>query len=394
MGFFALLRFGGYAVAALAAAALTANGAQAGFEVIHHFGDRPEDGRDPQSGLTIDLGAGRLYGTTYSGGVGEKGTVFEIGPFGGSDYRVLYRFNGTGGAGPKASVIVRNGRLYGTTYLGGDKNWGTIYELRPGVGASVLYSFSADSKDGYFPMAPLTMSSDGGTLYGVTVSDGQYYAGTAFSFRLSDRRLTTLAYLAVLGGLSPESGLLLEGQTLYGTAARSGSGSGIAFKVTVDGSASSSLFKFANDSARSPAGSLAWDGDGFVGTASTQRIGGAIYKVTTNSQPAGHKLLFSFAPKPPSREYVNGSDPIGGLTKFGDYFYGTTRKGGKDDCGTVFRFKLPNQFTKLHDFTCGGGGFWPVGNLAVVSDGKIISIYGTTSAGGAHHNGTVFLLRL
>jgi uncharacterized repeat protein (TIGR03803 family) len=91
---------------------------------------------------------------------------------------------------------------------------------------------------------------------------------------------------------------------------------------------------------------------------------------------------------------VNGSDPIGGLTKFGDYVYGTTRKGGKDDCGTIFRYKLSGGFTKLHDFTCGGGGFWPVGNLAVVSDGRTISIYGTTSAGGAHHNGTVFLLRL
>ena len=33
MGFFARLRSGGYAVAVLAAAVLTANGAQAGFEI-------------------------------------------------------------------------------------------------------------------------------------------------------------------------------------------------------------------------------------------------------------------------------------------------------------------------------------------------------------------------
>src|SRR5262249_17971935 len=74
------------------------------------------------------------------------------------------------------------------------------------------------------------------------------------------------------------------------------------------------------------------------------------------------------------------------------YLYGTTFSGGAHLFGTVFKVDLNNQDTVLHDFCsqtqCADGSF-PAGGLVQGNDGNF---YGTTSQGGAHNLGEVFVI--
>jgi uncharacterized repeat protein (TIGR03803 family) len=87
-------------------------------------------------GTLIQGSNGNLYGTTFQGGTGYHGTVFEMTTAG--DLKTLHSFVGTDGASPFAGVVEgSNGDLYGTTYQGGDYNCsspplygcGTVFSL-------------------------------------------------------------------------------------------------------------------------------------------------------------------------------------------------------------------------------------------------------------------------
>ena len=86
------------------------------------------DGQTPLAGLLYVNGA--LYGTTSVGGQYGYGTVFKITTSGKES--ILYSFKGgdvSDGANPQAGVIEVNGTLYGTTRLGGKYGYGTVYSL-------------------------------------------------------------------------------------------------------------------------------------------------------------------------------------------------------------------------------------------------------------------------
>jgi uncharacterized repeat protein (TIGR03803 family) len=155
--------------------------------VVHNFQGPPNDGAEPFAGLTA--AGGKLYGTTRFGGSGTKcpplgcGTVFEAETSGSE--RVVYSFEGgTDGFAPVANVVAFRGKLYGTTYSGGylgcsgGVGCGTLFKLsRQGV-KSVLYLFGGKRKPGAFPMAGLTALD--GTLYGTTYGGGVKHDGTVF----------------------------------------------------------------------------------------------------------------------------------------------------------------------------------------------------------------------
>jgi len=86
----------------------------------------------------------------------------------------------------------------------------------------------------------------------------------------------------------------------------------------------------------------------------------------------------------------DGGNPLdaGTLLKKGAEFYGTAVFGGKNGCGTIFKFSASNLKT-LHAFDCSGEGANPSGG--VVADGSGV-LYGTTTYGGPDGCGTVFKL--
>lgn len=100
---------------------------------IHLFGRSENDGSDPTSGVSVDA-TGNVYGTTYSGGAHNEGTVFEFSPDGNGGWigKILHAFNGDDGAGPSCQLIFdQSGNLYGTTRYGGANGNGVVFEITP-----------------------------------------------------------------------------------------------------------------------------------------------------------------------------------------------------------------------------------------------------------------------
>jgi len=92
-----------------------------------HYG---ADGAFPSARLLNSNGT--LYGTTLSGGGTSCGcgTVFSLTPSGTES--VLHSFGGgSDGAQPEGDLISIKGILYGTTYSGGASNGGTVFSIVP-----------------------------------------------------------------------------------------------------------------------------------------------------------------------------------------------------------------------------------------------------------------------
>ena len=90
------------------------------------------DGGSPQAGL-VQGSDGSFYGTTFGGGVYSSGTVFGITSLG--ILTNLYSFTGgSDGASPQAGLVQgSDGNFYGTTYSGGVSNNGTVFKLSANV---------------------------------------------------------------------------------------------------------------------------------------------------------------------------------------------------------------------------------------------------------------------
>ncbi len=138
----------------------------------------------------------------------------------------LYSFPGVSVA---HGVILSGNTLYGTT-MGGSGSFGTIFAVNTdGTGFATLYSFT-DGSDGAYPQAALTLS--GNTLYGTASQGGSAVgtsgSGTVFAVNTDGTGFTTVhSFTARSGnansdGASPWAGLILSGNTLYGTAANGG----------------------------------------------------------------------------------------------------------------------------------------------------------------------------
>jgi uncharacterized repeat protein (TIGR03803 family) len=151
--------------------------------VLHNFACPPK-GAYP-SELMLDS-AGNLYGTTSKGGAANYGVVYEVDDTG--NQTVLYSFTGfADGGAPTVGVIEDSaGNLYGTATEGGGRGTlycrpyacAVVYQLDPTGHETVLYSFTGGS-DGGIPQTGVVGDS-AGNLYGTTYYGGERYTGVVF----------------------------------------------------------------------------------------------------------------------------------------------------------------------------------------------------------------------
>lgn len=166
--------------------------------VLYSFPRTKSDGRNPNADIVFDSN-GNLYGTTYSGGSGFYGTVFELSPPAapGSTWTetILHNFTGKSGDGgyPIGGLtIASNGTVYGTaSYSGVANDSGTAFALTPPAepgGAwtyTVLHNFAGGS-DGATPATTMAFDTTG-NLYGTTWNGGSTacYLGCGTIFKLA-----------------------------------------------------------------------------------------------------------------------------------------------------------------------------------------------------------------
>jgi uncharacterized repeat protein (TIGR03803 family) len=204
--------------------------------VLHGFAGN--DGNHPAAGLISDTD-GNLYGTTAYGGTYSGcdigcGTVFKLAPDG--TETVLHSFNGSDGAGPEAELLVdKQGNFYGTTTYGGIGSCymecGIIFKLAPDLTETVLHSFPAKRRDGENPLGGL-IENHKGDLFGTTYDGGPYYGGVVFKLE-PDGSEHILQPLSRGSGINPVGRLLMDRLgNLYGTAQQGGAGgAGTIFKI-------------------------------------------------------------------------------------------------------------------------------------------------------------------
>ena len=320
--------------------------------VLHNFG-QDTDGAKPWAGLTFDA-AGNLYGTTYSGGSRNEGAVFKMSPNGSGGWteRVIHNFgiSGTDGQNPEAGVIFDGaGNLYGTTYNGGSHSFGVVFEMLPngsgGWTERVLHNFGASSMDGQNLWAGLIFDSSG-NLYGTTYAGGSRGQGTVFQMSPNGSGGWTERVIhnfgAAYDGTAPERGSLvrdsagnLYGITFYG----GGFNLGTAYKVSPNGSggwteAIIHSFGRGHDGAN-PYSGLILDGSGnFYGTTGFggSNTKGTVFKISPNGSGGWtESILHNFGGT------GDGIEPVGGVIRdSAGNLYGTTYNGGSNSWGTGY----------------------------------------------------------
>jgi uncharacterized repeat protein (TIGR03803 family) len=297
---------------------------------LYSFSGPPNDGSHPHSSL-VPGNDGNFYGTAYSGGASNAGIVFRISPSG--SFTNLWSFTGgNDGAYPQAGLVQGNdGNFYGTTYSGGDSNAGTLFRISPSASFTNLWSFTGGS-DGAKPWAGLLQGSDG-NFYGTTYSGGDSNAGTVFRISPSASFTNLWSFTGGSDGANPEAGLAqgTDGD-FYGTTARGAtSNAGSVFRISPSGTLTT-LYSFSGGSdGTAPWAGLLQGSDGnFYGT--TAGGTGTVFRIS----PSGSFTnLYSF-------QGTDGSNPSAGLVQGIDgAFYGTTRFGGAASDGTVFRLIVP-----------------------------------------------------
>src|SRR5439155_24185570 len=164
-----------------------------GFAVLEDFSDRFAN---PNGGLV--LSGSTLYGTTPVGGSAGRGTVFAINNDG-SGYTVLKNFGWSEAANPGAGLVLSSNTLYGKTVDGGSSGYGTVFAINTDrTGVKTLYTFTGCS-DGAYPIAGLVLS--GNTMYGTAASGGNlwdrdprvgYGSGAVFALNTDGTGFTTL----------------------------------------------------------------------------------------------------------------------------------------------------------------------------------------------------------
>ena len=250
------------------------------------------DGAGPTSGVTIDAN-GNLFGQTDWGGA-SSGTIYEIAMAGGayaSAPSILWNF-------PSDTSVISGlaedaqGDLFAATGNGGANDEGMVFELaRAGGGyasaPTVLWNFSLDDPDGYWPSNGVTIDA-AGDIFGNT----EFAANSDFG--------TTYEIAKLPGGYASAPTVL----------------------------ASSIINESFVDQSQAPA--LDANGDLFIATSYSY---GAIYEIakTSTAYAAVPTLLWQFTGGADGAE-LNPTLLVDGA---GDLF-GTTELGGANGYGVAF----------------------------------------------------------
>ena len=352
------------------------------FTVLHYFDGF--DGANPVNRLT--LSGTTIYGATSGGGADSAniygntadGTIFTL-SINGAGFEDAHTFTNGYDSNPQSSLATLGNVLYGTTTQGGSENGGTIFKFDTNSSAlQTIYGFSINN-GAYYPEGTLVLAPTGDRLYGTTAGESGENSGAIFAVNTNGTAFTILhGFSSSSDGAEPEGELVFVGNSLYGTAESGGtSGYGTVFAINIDGSNFRVLHTFSGGiDGANPTGGLIISGNTLYGTTSDggssvftpSAADGIVFKVNTDG--TSFTVLHAFSQLQLNQfYYVNGdgAHPHGGLTLQDNTLYGTASQGGIGGEGTIFQVNEDGSgFVNLHSFAFAGGGVY-----APNSDGSL-----------------------
>jgi uncharacterized repeat protein (TIGR03803 family) len=324
--------------------------------VLKSFGSLTSTGFVGPQGILTGRN-GRLYVTSREDGLYGKGSVCRMN-LDGTGYEVIHDFGArrNDGTYPVAPLIEgTDGFLYGTTPAGGRYNGGTVFKLRrKGSDYAIIHHFNP-TNEGFNPVGPLLEASNG-LLYGTTPDGGIPRAatpthGAIYRLDKSGGNYRMLVEIAWAAGPAFVKAFLLEGADglLYGAATPQSRGNPVDFIFTIqkNGSGFIRLPSWDTAPAKVRYRLLGWiQGDERVRYRPSSG-GGAYYNnviARIRNDGTGYGEILRFEPtNAPAEASLITSLALGpdGLV------YGTTQYGGDLGSGTVFCFAPPGELLPI-----------------------------------------------
>jgi uncharacterized repeat protein (TIGR03803 family) len=345
----------------------------------------PKDGQYPYAGLALSPDGLTAYGITQQGGIGGGvGYSFDLSlaekfPNTGLGYSIWKTFDpATEGSASRGTLVggVESGYLFGTLSSGGPNGGGSLCSLNlntHAVGFPHFFSGSGTPRfyQGYSPEGALTIYSGGPsgsalkgpiqpdkagakdlstiTLYGITSRGGSNDWGTVYRVDGNGSNFMVLHHFSfsTSDGSLPQGGMVLSGDTLYGTTSGGGASyAGTVFKINTDGSGFQIIGDFDySTTGGTPQGDLILSGDTLYGTTYGAGIngGGTVFSINTNSGSITVLHSFISPTSNGSGAYTNsdGGWSVSGLLLVGNTLFGTTPYGGTNGVGVAYEIILP-----------------------------------------------------
>ena len=329
----------------------------------------------------------------------------------GQTLNVLYSFTNTpDGFGPQGGLLVSGNKFYGVTGSGGSYGYGTVFSMNnDGSGEMILHSFSkpavnanglSTNWDGFAPSTGLVL--DGNTLFGAVHYGGLQSFGTLFSLQTDGSQFRVLhTFTSNPDGSYPSyyQNLVLSGDTLYGSTANGGNrGNGTVFSILTNGMSYTILMNFTNVGGANPYMGVVSSGKIF-GTCNSggplPNGGGVVFSMNTDG--SGFYILHAFATIGYTGSAFTNADGgwPSGLVLSGNTLYGNCGVGNTNGNGILFSVNTDDSdFTRIHTFDTGIGytnadGEALYDKLTLSGD----TLYGVAQMGGTNSRGTLFALK-
>lgn len=298
------------------------------------------------SNLLMDAD-GNLFGLTTRGGANDKGMVFEVAA-GSSTITTLDSFNGTNGSIPNDNMTFdKDGNLFGTTFGGGPGNLGTVFEIAKGtntiktyasfsnsIGTSIVGGVTFDSHGNMYAIgefggtssqgrilkvakgsnqitAGASFNLPGGTyadgelaidpdgnLWGKTRQGGLFGFGQIFEYNPVTDIITSVASFTRATGFYPEGSLIFDAAgNLFGTTTAGGSfDAGTTFEIMKGTNTITPIFSMGRTIGGAPFATLTIDAAGNIYGSATQNgslSGGTVFELIYVPEPLGVERIVS-----------------------------------------------------------------------------------------------------
>lgn len=365
--------------------------ATSAYAVRMNFNYQGATGACPQ-GTLMQASNGKLYGTTRLGGAGisnKGGVLFEYDPVSAFYIKKIDFNRSLSGCTPKGALTyASNGKFYGLTHNGGIHDLGVLFEYDAATLTFTKKIDLTDTLNGTHPSGTL-LQADNGKLYGLTSEGGTHNAGVLFEYDpLTETYSKKIDFERKTLGMGLYGSLIqVNKDKLYGVSQLGGTADqGTLFEYNLATAVITKKIDFDSILTKGfqPCGTL------------LKASNGKLYGMTTWGGSTNKGIIFEYDPEGDVYQVaVNFNDSINGIFPQGSLIqatngklYGMTARGGLTNAGVLFEYDYQTgTYAKKIDFNGLASGSNPKGALLQASNGKL---YGMTETGGVSGVGVLF----